>query len=97
MKEKKIFEGVGTAIITPMKEDGSINEAVFKDLIEWQVNEGADAVVVAGTTGEASTLSDEEHLRLVECAVGAVQGRNTGYSRSREQRYSACHFHGKRM
>ena len=66
MKEKKIFEGVGTAIITPMKEDGSINEAVFKDLIEWQVNEGADAVVVAGTTGEASTLSDEEHLRLVE-------------------------------
>ena len=75
MKEKKIFEGVGTAIITPMKEDGSINETVFKDLIEWQVNEGADAVVVAGTTGEACTLSDEEHLRLVECAVDTVQGR----------------------
>lgn len=75
MKEKKLFEGVGTAVITPMKEDGSINEAVFKDLIEWQINECADAVVVAGTTGEASTLSDEEHLRLVECAVNTARGR----------------------
>lgn len=72
MKKKIIFRGVGTAMITPMKEDGSINYPVFRQLLEMQVKQKADAVVVAGTTGEASTLTDEEHLELVEFAVKAV-------------------------
>ena len=75
MKKKLIFKGAGTAMITPMKEDGSINYPVFKVLLERQVQQGADAVIVAGTTGEASTLSDEEHLELVDFAVKTVKGR----------------------
>ena len=53
-----IFEGAGTAIITPMREDGSINYEMFDKLLKKQVREKADAVIVAGTTGEASTLTD---------------------------------------
>lgn len=62
-------------MITPMKEDGSIHFQAFKELLEMQIAQQADAVVVAGTTGEASTLKDEEHLELVEFAVKAAGGR----------------------
>lgn len=75
MKKEVIFQGAGTAMITPMKEDGSINYPVFKQLLERQVQQGADAVIVAGTTGEASTLSDDEHLELVDFAVRVIDGR----------------------
>lgn len=70
-----IFEGAGTAIITPMREDGSINYEMFDKLLKKQVREKADAVIVAGTTGEASTLTDEEHIELVRHAVKTVRGR----------------------
>ena len=73
--KKVIFRGVGTAIITPMKEDGEINYPVFKKLLDRQVDGGADAVVVAGTTGENATLDDDEHLELVEFAVKEIAGR----------------------
>lgn len=73
--KKVIFRGVGTAIITPMKENGEINYPVFRELLRRQVDGGADAVVVAGTTGENATLDDEEHLELVEFAVKEVAGR----------------------
>lgn len=73
--KKIIFQGVGTALITPMYEDGSINYPVFKQLLEMQIEEKADAVVIAGTTGEGSTLTDEEHVALVEYAVKTVHGR----------------------
>lgn len=73
--KKVIFRGVGTAIITPMKEDGEINYPVFKKLLDRQADGGADAVVVAGTTGENATLDDDEHLKLVEFAVKEIAGR----------------------
>lgn len=73
--KKIIFEGAGTAIITPMREDGSINYEMFDKLLKKQVREKADAVIVAGTTGEASTLTDEEHIELVRHAVKTVRGR----------------------
>ena len=57
-----IFTGCGVAIITPFLEDGSVDFEGFRDMIEWQIQEGMDAIVVAGTTGEASTLDDEEHV-----------------------------------
>ena len=60
--KKTIFTGVGTAIVTPMNADGSINYDEFGKLIEFQIANGADALVVCGTTGEASTMPDEEHL-----------------------------------
>lgn len=73
--KKVIFRGVGTAIITPMKENGEINYPVFKKLLDRQADGGADAVVVAGTTGENATLDDDEHLELVEFAVKEIAGR----------------------
>lgn len=73
--KKLIFKGVGTAIITPMKEDFSINYSVFDALLEMQIQNNANAIVVAGTTGEASTLTAEEHINLVRHAVAYVKGR----------------------
>ncbi len=70
-----IFKGAGTAIVTPMNEDGSMNYDVFKELITMQIEGNADAIVVAGTTGEGSTLTDEEHIELVRQAVKFVNGR----------------------
>lgn len=67
--KKTIFTGVGTAIVTPMNADGSINYDEFGKLIEFQIANGADALVVCGTTGEASTMPDEEHLECVGYAV----------------------------
>ncbi len=62
-------------MVTPMNEDGTINYPMFKQLIELQVEKKADALIIAGTTGEASTLTDEEHLALIDFAVKAVRGR----------------------
>ena len=73
--KKVIFRGVGTAIITPMKENGEINYPVFKKLLDRQADGGAGAVVGAGTTGENATLDDDEHLELVEFAVKEIDGR----------------------
>ena len=69
-----IFEGSGVAIITPFKEGGVDFEA-FGDLIEFQVAEGTDAIVACGTTGEASTLTDDEQIDVIRYAVDVVGGR----------------------
>lgn len=73
--KKTIFTGVGTAIVTPMNTDGSINYDEFGKLIEFQIANGADALVVCGTTGEASTMPDEEHLECIGYAVKKVAHR----------------------
>lgn len=54
-----IFTGSGVALITPMKSDGSVNYDVLGDLVEFHVQNGTDAIVVCGTTGEAATLSEK--------------------------------------
>ena len=72
--KKTVFKGAATAIITPLCENG-IDYERFGALIEWQINEGIDAIVVCGTTGEASTLTDEEHREAIEFAVKKVNGR----------------------
>ena len=72
--KKTIFTGAATAIITPMNESGVDYES-FGRLIDWQIEEGIDAIVVAGTTGEASTLTDEEHKECIRFAVEKVGGR----------------------
>ena len=69
-----IFTGAATAIITPMKE-GGVDYESFARLIDWQIEEGIDAIVVTGTTGEASTLTDEEHKECIRFAVERVGGR----------------------
>ena len=69
-----IFEGMASAIITPLNEKG-IDYELFAKLIEWQIAEGIDGLVVCGTTGEGSTLSDEEHKSAIEFMVKQVDGR----------------------
>ena len=72
--KKTIFKGAATAIVTPLTKDG-IDYEQFGRLIDWQIEEGIDAIVVCGTTGEASTLTDEEHRDAIAFAVKKVNGR----------------------
>lgn len=65
-----IIGTVITAIVTPFKADGSIDEDAFVELMKHLHANGSDGIAVAGTTGEASTMADEEHLRVIELAVG---------------------------
>ena len=64
-----LFTGAAIAIITPFNEDNSINFECFGEIIENQIANGTDAIVVCGTTGEASTMSDEEHIECIRFAV----------------------------
>ena len=70
----QIFEGMATALITPLTENGIDYEA-FGKLIDWQIEEGINALVICGTTGEASTLSDEEHRDTIRFAVERANRR----------------------
>ncbi len=70
-----IFTGAGVAIVTPMNEDGSVNYENFGRLIDFQIENGTDAIIVCGTTGEASTLTHEEHLDTIRYCVEKVDGR----------------------
>lgn len=69
-----VFTGAATAIITPLNEQGIDYEA-FGRLIEWQIEQGIDAIVSVGTTGEGSTLTDEEHKQAIKFTVEKVAGR----------------------
>ena len=70
-----VFKGAGVAIITPFHEDGSVNYEVFAQQIDYQIENGTDAIIVCGTTGEAATLSHEEHLDVIRYCVKHVAGR----------------------
>ena len=70
-----IFTGAGVAIITPFKENGDVNYEKFRELLEEQIAAGTDAVIVCGTTGEAATLSHEEHLDVIKACVEYVDHR----------------------
>ena len=74
MERKPIFTGAASALITPMTASG-VDYANFERLINWQIEEGIDALVIAGTSGEASTLTDEEHREVLKFAVEVVDGR----------------------
>ena len=70
-----VFTGAGVAIITPMYEDGSINFDELGRIVEDQIARGTDAIVICGTTGEASTMSYRERMRTIEFCVDHVDGR----------------------
>lgn len=72
--KKRVFTGAATAIVTPMNENGVDYES-FERLVEWQIQEGINAIVVCGTTGESSTLTDEEHREAIKFVVDQVKGR----------------------
>ena len=72
--KKIIFKGCGTAISTPFNEKG-VNLKEFERLVENQIKEGVDAIIVCGTTGESATMTEEERLQTIECAVKISNGR----------------------
>jgi 4-hydroxy-tetrahydrodipicolinate synthase len=69
-----LFTGAGVAIVTPFK-DGEVDFPSLGQLIDWQISQEIDAIIVCGTTGEASTLNDKEHIETVQYAVEKVNGR----------------------
>lgn len=69
------LRGCGTALVTPFKADGAIDEASLRKLVQWQVESGIDFLVPCGTTGETPAMSLEESLRVIEIVVEAAQGR----------------------
>lgn len=70
-----IFKGAGVAITTPFKEDGSVDFDRFSEQIEYQIANGTDAIIVCGTTGEASTLTHEEHIDVIRHCCKVVNKR----------------------
>lgn len=70
-----IFTGAGVAIVTPMNDDGTVNYAALGELIEMQISGGTDAVIICGTTGESSTLSDDEHRECIRYTIEKVNKR----------------------
>ena len=75
MRTKSVFTGSCCAIITPFDKNGDINFPALKEIVEFQVKNGTDCICACGTTGEASTMDDKEHLSVIEFIVNTVNGR----------------------
>ena len=69
------LQGCGTALVTPFKNDGSVDEKALRALVDWQIGEGIHFLVPCGSTGEAATMTIEEHRRVVEITVEQAKGR----------------------
>ena len=87
-----IFEGAGVALVTPFKANGDVNYDKLEEILEEQIAGGTDAIVICGTTGEASTMSPEEHLSVIKYGCEVVKGRipvvaGTGSNCTREAVY----------
>jgi 4-hydroxy-tetrahydrodipicolinate synthase len=74
MAAKTNFRGSFTALVTPFK-NGSVDEQMFRDIVEWQITEGTNGLVPVGTTGESPTLSHDEHKKVVEWCIDQAKGR----------------------
>ena len=73
--EMSIFKGAGVAIVTPMKNNEEVNYEKLEELINWQIDQGTDCIVITGTTGESSTLTTEEHVKVIKAAVEFTKHR----------------------
>ena len=87
-----IFEGAGVALVTPFKANGDVNYDKLEEILEEQIAGGTDAIVICGTTGEASAMSPEEHLSVIKYGCEVVKGRipvvaGTGSNCTREAVY----------
>ena len=87
-----IFEGAGVALVRPFKANGDVNYDKLEEILEEQIAGGTDAIVICGTTGEASTMSPEEHLSVIKYGCEVVKGRipvvaGTGSNCTREAVY----------
>lgn len=70
-----VFTGAGVAIVTPFKDNGEVDYEKFAEMVDYQIENGTDAIIVCGTTGESSTLTHEEHLDVIRYCVEKVNGR----------------------
>src|SRR5213080_3017314 len=70
-----MFTGTGTALVTPFRTDGSLDEAALRRLVRRQIDAGVEFLVPCGTTGESPTLTHEEHLRVVEITIELAKGK----------------------
>lgn len=70
-----VFTGAGVAIVTPMTQTGEVNYPKLEEILEYQIANGTDSIIICGTTGEASTLTHEEHLEAIRFTVEKVAGR----------------------
>ena len=70
-----VFTGAGVAIITPMKANGEVNYDKLGEFLDYQINNSTDAIIICGTTGEASTLTHEEHVETIRFAADYVKKR----------------------
>ncbi len=75
MSKQALFTGAGVALVTPMLPDGSINYQKIEELVDWHIENGTDAIIMCGTTGEAPTLKMTEHLEAIKVAVDRAAGR----------------------
>jgi len=71
------FRGLATALVTPFDETGEVDYKALKNLVEWQIENGVDGIVPVGTTGEGSTLSEDEQARVIETVIQQANGRIT--------------------
>jgi 4-hydroxy-tetrahydrodipicolinate synthase len=74
-RRNKMFTGTGTALVTPFRADGLLDEGTLRRLIQRQIDAGVDFLVPCGTTGESPTLTHEEHVRVVEIAIELAKGK----------------------
>ncbi len=70
-----IFTGAGVAIVTPMHQDGQVNFEKLEEIIDYQIDNGTDCIVITGTTGESSTLTEDEHIECIKVAVSRTAKR----------------------
>ena len=75
MAKTKRFQGTGTAIVTPFKKDGSLDERALRKLVDFQIKGGVEAIIPVGTTGEGPTLSAQEHRRVFDIVAEQANGR----------------------
>ncbi len=75
MKRKLLFRGTGTALVTPFKKDGSVDEIALRELVDLQLKGRVEAIVPVGSTGEGATLSEDEQSFVIEAVVDQVNGR----------------------
>src|SRR5512135_2772296 len=75
MTARKKFQGTGTALVTPFKKDGSLDEAALRRLVDFQIKGGVEMLIPLGTTGETPTLNHTEYLRVFEIVIDQTRGR----------------------
>ena len=90
------IRGCGTALVTPFDEDSAVDEQALRALVDWQIEEGVDFLVPCGSTGEAATLSSDEHIRVVAGVAEPAVGRRPSLGGKGAARAGRCRCQASR-